>query len=631
MDMPINKSGDLTPSNDETWDFMDVIYETAHDPNFWPLALEGLKSEIDLLENQSNLTSLSPILNKQTTFAEQQLTKINSNNLISRMPSSISTDQITDTEMKLISKLQPHFKRAFDINQRFQLLKEEKDAASCLLDKLPLGIIFTNTKGKIITVNSCATSLIEKSSHLSIKNNIIQTTVHDKTLKLHSLIQNAHINNTDRNELNSIQFTQDNTSAPISVLVTPHIIPNTLTSKQQGVVLFIVSDNSNLAINEKALGAIFGLSATEAIIAKHIASGKTLAQYCEAHGVTTHTVRSQLKSIFSKTNTHSQSELSNKILTSPAIFVSQKSEINQKLFVNFDKKSFPNFIDNQNIIELVDGRSLCYADVGDKTGLPVLLCHGSYGCRLERYPDDTIASKLGIRLIIPDRAGYGLSSSLDEQNGLEWCDDFEFLLNHLKIETIHVISTGAGSYYALACAQEKSDRISGITLVNSLAPFHSVKEFSGMISHEKIFYSMARYTPRLFKRFFELCHLGLTKNIDYYFKSVETHGGQPDTQALSNKKLNQFIRNKVFTASEHCIQGFIQERILMTRNWKINLSKINTKIKIVTGKKQLAIPSSMSQRLHFLLPNSSYLELPEQGTYLLYMKWRELLESIKKF
>ncbi len=627
MDMPIGNKEGITASNEETWDFMDVIYETAHDPNFWPLALEGLKSEIDLLESKINATNLSSKLQTNNTI------EFNSNYLIPGISPSFSIKSISSTELSLISKLQPHFQRAFEINSRYQELKKEKDATSCLLDRLPIGIIFTDIKGKVITLNSFAKSIMDNDSYLSIKNDVIQTTDHNKSNELHTFIRCAHANKNqlENNEINSIEFPKTSTSSSLSILVTPHIVSNTLASQQHNVVLFIVSDNSNLAINEKALSAIFGLSVTEAIITKHIASGKTLAQYCEKHGVTTNTVRSQLKLIFSKTNTHSQSELSNRVLTSPAIFVSQKNTQTKEVASNFEKISFPNFFDDQNVIELSDGRSLCFADIGDKLGIPVLLCHGSYGCRLERYPDDSIASNLGIRLIIPDRPGYGFSTALNDQKGLEWCDDFEFLLNKLKIKKIHIMSTGSGSYYALACAQEKTERISGITLINSLAPFHSIKEFSGMISHEKIFYAMARYTPGLFKRFLELCNIGLSKNIDYYFDSIKSVGGEPDTMALSNDKLTQFIRKKVFAAIKNSPQGFIQERILMTKPWDINISAIQTKITIVTGGKQLSIPSSMSQRLHSILPNSLYQEFPEQGTYLIYMKWRELLESIKKF
>jgi len=259
------------------------------------------------------------------------------------------------------------------------------------------------------------------------------------------------------------------------------------------------------------------------------------------------------------------------------------------------------------------------------------LCHGNYGCRLERYPDDRIVSKLGIRLIVPDRPGFGLSTAMKTQHGYEWCKDFEFLLNHLKIGKTHILSTGSGSYFALACAHELPNRLTGVTLVNSMAPFKSVKEFSGMIPHEKLFYAMARHTPKLFKRFAQLCYLGLSKNIDGYFNSVKNYGGYEDSAALSDDNIGKFIKDKIVTACKHSIQGFLQETVVLAKSWDFDITKINTQIDIYHGGLQVAIPSTMSQRLDSLLPNSQFHYYPEQGTYLLYMKWESLLTSIKSF
>jgi len=636
----MNKPSKFKTIESESWEFIDLIYETAHDPEFWPLALEGLKVELDSLKEQINEK-------KQTQNCENLPTNLISAELTSNLnspvvkkthsvinsTSSLNNTDISKSEIKLINKLAPHFNRALNINRSYQSLKDKADVALSLLDRIPIGIVFTNQQGNVITLNSFASTLINSGKLLVIKNNFIQTTNHDTNKQLQAMISNVHAY-TDK-EINEqcyvLKFPKSNNDDSLSVLVTPHIIPNLLVNQEKRVVLFVVSDNSKFKINEKALASIFGLSVTEAIIAKHIASGKTLIEYCESHGVTQHTVRSQLKSVFNKTNTHSQSELSNRILTSPAFFIAPKNVLkNKNISKSVTNNNLPNFSpDDKQFITLPDGRSLCYVDVGDKNGIPVLLCHGNYGCRKERYPDDRIATELGIRLIVPDRPGFGLSTKIQTQTGLEWSDDFNYLLDYLGIKKLHLLSTGTGSYFALSCADKYPDKITGLTLVNSIAPFKSINEFQGIIRHEKLSYAMARYTPSLYKRFVELSYLGFNKNFDWYFNSVKTYGRKNNKEYLNDETLATFIKDKVFTAFENSVAGCIQETILLANQWEIDLTSIKTKVDIYHGGNQVAIPLSMSKRLDSFLPNSQYHYLPDQGYYFIYLEWRSLLKSIK--
>lgn len=60
---------------------------------------------------------------------------------------------------------------------------------------------------------------------------------------------------------------------------------------------------------EATLRSLFNLSQSEAAILKGLLDGKTLEQCAQARGVAVSTARSQLKSIFGKTNTTSQAHL----------------------------------------------------------------------------------------------------------------------------------------------------------------------------------------------------------------------------------------------------------------------------------------------------------------------------------
>lgn len=62
------------------------------------------------------------------------------------------------------------------------------------------------------------------------------------------------------------------------------------------------------------------------------------------------------------------------------------------------------------VLEVSDGRHVAYEVVEDPDGVPVFFQHGTGDSRLCKYPDDAVATELGVRLVTADRPGVGGSS-----------------------------------------------------------------------------------------------------------------------------------------------------------------------------------------------------------------------------
>jgi pimeloyl-ACP methyl ester carboxylesterase len=62
------------------------------------------------------------------------------------------------------------------------------------------------------------------------------------------------------------------------------------------------------------------------------------------------------------------------------------------------------------MITLGDGRRLAYEVYGDPSGEPVLFQHGTGHSRLDRFPDESVTSALGVRPVTVDRPGVGGSA-----------------------------------------------------------------------------------------------------------------------------------------------------------------------------------------------------------------------------
>ena len=122
--------------------------------------------------------------------------------------------------------------------------------------------------------------------------------------------------------------------------------------------------------------------------------------------------------------------------------------------------------DSQTILS--DGRTIAYADIGEPSWPCVMFFHGapSSRLRLAYLEPDFLAS--GIRLVAPDRPGYGRSSPQPGRSMADWPRDVATLADALDIDRFVPAGHSSGGPYALACAAMLSTRVSGAILLGGV-------------------------------------------------------------------------------------------------------------------------------------------------------------------
>jgi pimeloyl-ACP methyl ester carboxylesterase len=95
-------------------------------------------------------------------------------------------------------------------------------------------------------------------------------------------------------------------------------------------------------------------------------------------------------------------------------------------------------------IRLPDGRHLGYAEYGDPDGIPLLYFHGTPGSRLQARLFDAPAREVGVRMVAPERPGYGLSDVHPQRTLLDWVQDMEVLADRLHLERFAVMGVSGG-------------------------------------------------------------------------------------------------------------------------------------------------------------------------------------------
>ncbi len=118
---------------------------------------------------------------------------------------------------------------------------------------------------------------------------------------------------------------------------------------------------------------------------------------------------------------------------------------------------------------LGDGRNVSYAEFGDFQGFPVIHQHGHGNCRLEGEMFSRVARKLGIRLIVPDRPGYG-NSTFTRRSLLGWARDIKELTETLDVDEFSLLGISGGAPHVLACAHEIGDLVYQYGVISTVGP-----------------------------------------------------------------------------------------------------------------------------------------------------------------
>jgi len=146
---------------------------------------------------------------------------------------------------------------------------------------------------------------------------------------------------------------------------------------------------------------------------------------------------------------------------------------------------------------LVDGRTLGYASYGAAGGAPVVALHGSPDSRVIWRLADQAAHHVGVRLIAPDRPGFGISDPNPGGTVLSWCHDLTQLVDHLDYDEFGLLAISGGGIYAAAYAWQHPERVSRLGLFSVLGPLDGPDAMSEMSRRIRVSFRLVRRFPAL--------------------------------------------------------------------------------------------------------------------------------------
>src|SRR4051794_34837007 len=118
-------------------------------------------------------------------------------------------------------------------------------------------------------------------------------------------------------------------------------------------------------------------------------------------------------------------------------------------------------------LNLPDGRTMSYGAFGAEAGPLVVVLDGPGSRGLARAASP-IAAELGLRLVAPDRPGWGETTLARRRGIADWPEDHAALLDELGAESAGILVQSGGTPFALAAAAEPPDRVSSISLLGAV-------------------------------------------------------------------------------------------------------------------------------------------------------------------
>ena len=280
------------------------------------------------------------------------------------------------------------------------------------------------------------------------------------------------------------------------------------------------------------------------------------------------------------------------------------------------------------VLALPDGRDLAFAEYGDPDGAPVFAFHGTPGSRLQVSFDEATIAAAGVRLVAPDRPGYGHSSYHAGRTLGDWASDVAALADHLKIERFAVIGVSGGGPHAAACARFLSGRVTGAGLVSSVGPVTEPGFDGAMEGFNRGLVRLARALPASLLPLFALQELLVRRWPDQALQAAKKRMAEPDAALLDRADVRAVFLQDVRHATGSSARAAMQDFELFVRDWGFRLADIAVPVQVWHGDLDKNVPFAHGQYMAGQIPGAQFHPCPGEGHLLVVERLGEILRAV---
>ncbi|MGD9501478.1 MAG: alpha/beta fold hydrolase [Methyloceanibacter sp.] len=284
---------------------------------------------------------------------------------------------------------------------------------------------------------------------------------------------------------------------------------------------------------------------------------------------------------------------------------------------------------SSQILRLADGRRIGFAEYGDPQGLPVLAIHGTPGSRFMFALTDRAARERRLRVVAPERPGYGLSDFQLQGSLAEAASDLEQCANALGLRRFALIGVSGGGPYAVAAAAAMPRRIALLALVNPVGPIAEYERRIRMSrTHRLIFTRLARSETVCTAFFWSLRSLvhfapGLC------YRALQQRVPASDRAVLVRDEVRANLRAALQEGLRPGIDGARQDLRLYCASWRLPLRDIDVPAVLWQGSDDAIVPPGAAYELAETLPNCRLDVVQGGGHYWIFSGFERVLDAAR--
>jgi pimeloyl-ACP methyl ester carboxylesterase len=277
------------------------------------------------------------------------------------------------------------------------------------------------------------------------------------------------------------------------------------------------------------------------------------------------------------------------------------------------------------VITLRDGRKLAYTELGDPGGVPIFHQHGMPGSRLEHEAEPEFYRSLGVRVITPDRPGYGLSDPHPHHSLLDWPSDITELADSLGIDRFGITGLSGGGIYALASAAAIPDRLTEVVVTGRPLPMQHPGALAGMRFMTRAGIWLGTNAPWLLDAGAKLIIGFVRRHPRFFVEQATRDKPAADRRWLRTPAVSRGAADTLREAVRPGAWGYVQDVRTLARPWGFALEDIRVPVQLWHGDQDTVIPLHHGRYLAATIPGATLRICPGEAHMLMWNHLGEIL------
>ena len=255
---------------------------------------------------------------------------------------------------------------------------------------------------------------------------------------------------------------------------------------------------------------------------------------------------------------------------------------------------------------LVDGRRLAFTDLGDASGPAVMYFHGAPTSRLDLVAYEECFVDRGVRVVSPDRPGYGRSSPQPSRSMADWPADVTALADHLQVDRFVAVGLSAGGPYAVACGALLSERVVGVGVANGVTDMGWPPAWDG---YDPVDASIMRLGDEEAARRWMEEHYGADGSRFFSFTTL----GPSDAVLLEDQARAPTLFATIVESFRQGVGGLAADLTIQGRPWPFDPSTVKAPTIVLHGDNDPYLPVAHGRHTAEVIPNARFVLLRGEG------------------